>query len=405
MSLKRQLLLFFCAIACMSAATGMHDSIFTNFLSDTFRLSAEARGQLEFPRELPGFLTVLLSGLLCMIPITRVGVIGEFCFAMGMIGLGVFGTSYPLMIGAMLMGSAGLHLVQPVGSSIILGLSNDNERGKRMGQTAAVTTLATAIGAGSVFLVLGRLPHPYRIGFLAAALLGMAAAVFYARMHVPHLHQKRARFVVRKRYWLYYLLEFLFGTRKQIFITFGPWVLVKIYGLSHTNIAALLMTSALIGMVVKPMAGGAIDRFGERAMMITDGVVLSVVCVGYGYATHFAGPGKAALLIACGCFIMDDMLFALGNARAVYLSRMTPDPQELNSSLAFGISVNHIASMSIPMVAGAIWEHFGYERVFMAASIFALGCATVSMMVPCKAVLRALSARTEQAEAPAANTD
>ena len=126
----------------------------------------------------------------------------------------------------------------------------------------------------------------------------------------------------------------------------------------------------------------AMDYFGERVIMIAEGLVLVFVCLGYGYAQRIIPDPAWALRLACCCFILDEMLFALGNARALYLSRMADSPQELNSSLAMGVSINHIASMLIPTVAGAIWVGLGYERLFLGAAAFALVLSAVATLVP-----------------------
>jgi MFS family permease len=384
MPLRKQLWLYFGALACIAMAAGIHDSTFNNFLSDSFHLSADARGRLEFPRELPGLLVVLMTGVLCMLPVTKVGLVATGVFAVGLTGLAFSSQSFPFMVLVMMTGSAGMHLLQPVGASIVLGLSTEHNRGTRLGQAAAVGTCGTVIGAGLVWLLMSKVQPQYRTGFLCAAFMVAVGGVFYALMHIPHLHQPRARLVIRRKFKLYYLLEFLAGARKQIFITFGPWVLIKVYGLPATSIAGLLMLSALIGIVFKPLSGMVLDRLGERKMMIIDGLVLSVVCLGYGYAQKVIPDPDWARRLACACYILDEMLFALGNARSVYLSRLTDTPQELNSSLAFGVSINHLASMSIPAVAGAVWMGLGYERLFLAASVFAVCLAAVATRVPAK---------------------
>ena len=386
---RTQILLFFGAVACMAMAMGVHDSIFNNFLSDTYTMSAGARGWLELPRETPGFLVFLTAGVLAALPVTRVGVVGAVIFGTGMLGLGLLGHHFSWMIAAMLVGSTGLHMLQPVGSSIVIGLSDDTKRGRRMGQMGAVDTFAAVLGTGLVWLTFDKTSPQYRTGFFIAAGLGAMACVFYSMMHVPHLHKPRARLVVRRKYWLYYLLELVFGARKQVFITFGPWVLIKVYGEPATAIAGLLMIAALIGIVFKPMAGLAVDRFGERAVMMADGFSLIFVCIGYGYAMRLTSSPEHARLLACACFIADNLLFALGSARVIYVSRIAESPQDLASTLAVGISVNHVVSMTIPAVAGAIWAGFGYERVFLCAAILAFGHAVLATRVPRKGPLLA----------------
>ena len=380
---RKQLLLFFGATFAMAAAMGgIHESIFNNFLSDTFNLSAEARGALEFPRELPGFLVIGMSGLLAALPVATMGAVGAATFCLGMIGLALLGGHWSLMVTMMIIGSAGMHLNQPVSASLALGLSDSNRRGKRMGQMGAIQTCGMILGAGIVFLFFDKENTPYRLGFLLAALGGGVAAVLLGSMHVPHLHQRRKRIVLKRKFRVYYLLEFLFGGRKQIFITFGPWVLIKVYGEEASGIAFLLLVAALIGIAFKPLAGMAIDRFGTRKVMMADGLMLACVCIGYGYAMFMTSDRETARLIAATCYVLDSLLFALGTARAVYLSTLTDDSREITSTLATGISINHIASMTIPFFAGAMWTKFGYQRVFLAAAGLAICISICSLLTP-----------------------
>ena len=386
--MNRSLVLFFIAVACLAVGSGLHDSIFNNFLADTFHLSAEARGWLEFPREMPGFLVVAMAGALYAFSVTGVGVVGALLFCLGSLGLAFFGRQYGAMMAMMVLGSAGMHLLQPVGASVILSLSSESTRGKWMGIAGGVGTAGMVLGTGFVWLFFDKAAPAYRLGFIVVGLMAGVAALIYASMHIPQLKQPRARLVLHQRFSLYYALEFLFGARKQIFITFGPWVLIKVYGLPASSIAGLLMAAAIIGIVFRPLSGLAIDRFGERAVMMVDGVVLAVVCIGYGYALRIAGDPDLARTIACLCFVLDDLLFSLGNARSIYVARITASPQELTSTLALGVSINHIASMTIPAVAGAVWMGLGYERVFLGAAVLALSISAVSTLVPRRTLVK-----------------
>jgi len=168
-TLKRQLLLFMAAVGSMALAMGIHESIFNNFLSDTFAMSADERGWLELPRELPGFLVVCMAGLLCAVPVTRMGLVGAVVFAGGMTGLAFLGASYRMMVLMMVTGSVGMHLLQPVGASIVLALADKTNKGKRMGQVGAVGTAGTVLGTGVIWLFLDRTNPPYLLGFLGVA--------------------------------------------------------------------------------------------------------------------------------------------------------------------------------------------------------------------------------------------
>ncbi len=160
--------------------------------------------------------------------------------------------------------------------------------------------------------------------------------------------------------------------------------LIRIYHQPPSTIAALLVIASVIGIVFKPLAGLAIDRFGERVVLIADGLILAVVCIGYGYAGHITEPATALTIVKI-CFISDNLLFSLGTARTTYLSRLTDSHQEIISTLSMGVSINHIASMFIPALAGFIWVIYGFERVFLGAACLALAIVAISSLVPPKA--------------------
>jgi MFS family permease len=380
-----QLVLFFGAVMFMNSGLGIHESVFNNYLSDTFGLSADTRGWLEFPRELPGFLVVLMTGVLAALPVTRLGVIGALVFAVGMVGYVTVGGRFYPMVGVMVLASAGLHLLMPVSAGVTLALAKKNERGKRMGQLGAIRNIGLLLGSGFVWLVFEKDNPSYRMGFMVAGGAAIISAVIYSFLHIRKLHRPRPRMVFHKKYKVYYWLEFLFGARKQIFITFGPWVLIQVYKQPASSIAALFLIAAILGIFIKPLAGMAVDRFGERNVMILDGLLLGAVCLGYGFALRWAPDMESARYVACGCFVLDNLLFALGNARAVYVSRLARGHAEITSTLSLGVSINHIASMTIPAVAGYLWIAWGYETVFLAAAVLAIIISISSGFVPVKA--------------------
>jgi predicted MFS family arabinose efflux permease len=121
---------------------------------------------------------------------------------------------------------------------------------------------------------------------------------------------------------------------------------------------------------------------------VFDGIALAFVCVGYGFAETITGNIDTARVLASVCFVADNLLFALGTGRSVYVSRLAKSAQEMASTLAMGVSVNHIASMIIPAIGGFIWETFGYERVFTVAALLALFIAVIASRVPGRRITR-----------------
>ncbi len=377
-----QFLFYAAIVGLMMAAVGIQESIFNNFLSDTFQMSPTARGALELPREAPGFLVVATTGVLAAVSVTGLGAVGAAVMGVGVMGLGLFGANWWAMMAMMVLASAGMHLIHPVTHSITIALSTRRTRGRNIGLVGSVGKIGMIAGAGGVWLFFDKTAPQYRGAFLVAGGIALAAAAGYAALHIPHLCQPRARMVFKRKFSLYYLLEFLFGARKQIFITFGPWVLIRVYGKTAGEMAFLFMIASVIGIIFKPLAGMVIDRFGERAVLVGDGLVLALVCLGYGFAGELTRNAEAATLLACGCFILDDLLFSLGTGRSIYAARMADTPQELTSTLSMGVSVNHIVSMTIPLVAGGVWEWINYQAVFVGAAALALVISACALRIP-----------------------
>jgi MFS family permease len=376
-----QLHLYLMAIAMASAASGMWETSFNNFLNDTFHIGPAARGMLEFPRELPGLLSVLGIGVLSFLPETVSGAVAYGLAALGMIGVAVGGTSWIIMVVFMILWSTGLHLSQPVTSSLTMSFAPSEKRGRRMGQVGAVGGMGTIAGCVVVWL-LGRAHgiHYQMIFFIGAAAF-LLAAVMIGRLHKVGIQKARPRLLVRRRYWLYYLLECLYGARKQIFLTFGPWVLIKIFGEPPATFAKLWIVSSIISIFFSPAVGHLIDRFGERAILTVDAFFIFVVCITYGFAESFFGHVPHTVLLLYVVYICDQLLFGISMARATYISKTVTDPDHLAPTLSIGVSVNHAVSMSIPTAGGFLWQAYGYQYVFLAAGAMAIVMVFVSSLV------------------------
>lgn len=378
---QRNLICFIIAVLFLGIAGGIFEATFNNFLSDTFDLEADARGLLEFPRELPGFLVALFAAALFFLPETMVAAMAAFATGLGLLGLAVWGVSWNWMLALMILWSTGNHLLMPVKSSIALDLSDITSRGKRLGQVQGVGIAATIIGCGVVWTTMKYMQVDYSLTFTVAGIAAMCAALAFVRMNLKDAHLRRPRFVLRKKYWLFYMLAFLFGARKQVFITFGPWVLVRIFNQPAFIIAQLLIVAAVIGIFFQPMLGRLIDRIGERRILVLDSICVVGVCLGYGLS-HRIGNQQIALYILYACYVGDLLLFGANMARTTYLSRIAEKKEDVSPTLSLGITINHAVSMSVPALGGLLWIHYGHTTVFLAAAGVAVLMMVFSAMIP-----------------------
>jgi predicted MFS family arabinose efflux permease len=191
----------------------------------------------------------------------------------------------------------------------------------------------------------------------------------------------KTRFAVHKEYRLYYVLSVLYGTRKQIFITFAPWVLVTVFDQKVQALATLLTVGGIVGILFKPLLGRAIDRFGERLILVGEALLLIVVCIGYGFAKSVL-PAGTALAVVFACFVADQLLMSVGMARATYLKKIARRPEDVTPTLTMGVSIDHVFSITIAVVSGAIWAAVGYRWVFLLGACLALGNLAAALRVP-----------------------
>lgn len=361
------LLLFLTGILLLGITGGIYETTFNNFLSDTFNMTADDRGLLELPREFPGFAVVFLTGLFFFLPETKIAALATFGVGAGLFGLAYMGTSWGWMIAFTVVWSTGVHTMMVMRSALSLGLAKQQQQGRRLGQVQGVNTAATIIGAGLVWLLLTYCTIDYALVFQIGGGLAILSGIVLWRMRMPGGNLTRPKFVWRKKYWLYYLMALTFGARKQVFITFAPWVLVKLYGQPAGVMAQLWIASAVLGIFFQPALGRLIDRLGEKAVLTFDSVMVALVCLGYGLSHLFSEP-SAALWLLYACFVTDNLMFGTNMARTTYLTKIAARREDVSPTLSLGITLDHAVAMVLPFFAGMLWEQYGHETVFLGAT-------------------------------------
>ena len=386
---------YLAAVALMAVCSGVFENTYNNYLYEQFRISPVARGNLEFIREFPGLINVLLMGALAALPETRIAALAALVTAVGMAGLGIKGDNWWLMLLFTLFWGAGSHLIMPIRSSLTMGFGGQTKRGRRLGQVGAVGIAGSIIGAAIVWLVFDGLTRnapsagvdpgiekwQFDITFYIAAAACVGAAFFFLRLTNVGSHAKRPALVLKPKYWLYYVLNVLFGARKQVFLTFGRWVLVVVFKQRPSTFAKLSIVGSAIGIGFTPLVGRLVDRIGERKVLIVDSIVLMIVCLGYGGARHLGLSESGALTVVFACYVLDQLFFAVGMARDTYMSKIAESEDDLTASLSVGISINHLIAMTVPAAGGLLWQARGYEAVFMAAGGVALLMTIFASMI------------------------
>ncbi|HEY3342812.1 MAG TPA: MFS transporter, partial [Anaerolineae bacterium] len=333
-------------------------------------LSGFERSFLEIPRELPGLLCVFVTALLWFLCSRRIGVVSMLLGLAGVVLLGFASSNYLSVVLCMFVYSLGQHLFMPASSAIGMELAEDGKTGRRLGQLNAIRNGATIFGSFMVFLGFKYLGFTYQSTFALSAMGFAAAAVLMFTMKPKQTQPPKTFLKLHKEYRLFYALNILYGSRKQLFITFAPWVIVTIFQQPTQTLATLLTIGGIIGILFQPLLGWATDHLGERFVLTSEAVMLALVCLGYGFARQVF-PDSIAFLITCALYLVDQMLMSVGMARAMYIKKIALKPEDVQAALTAGITMDHIFSMSIAVLGGIIWNIFGYQYVFLMGVVIA----------------------------------
>lgn len=349
---------------------GVQLTIQYNFIVERLGIEPIELGVVEALREIPGFLNfIFLAIMIALSP----PVAAMVCLIFMGIGIAAFSQVNTVLMFTLfsVVWSIGFHAWHPLSQSMGIKFSGNRGKGWALGQLRAVESFAwflmilVCIGAYSYIGYEGL----YIIAGMAC-LLGAGTIFGAARKKVTNVDHS---FLLKKKYWLFYTLQFLQGCRKQIFITFAIFALVKVHGMPiHTTMILVLINQAIIS-ITGGWFGRLIDQFGERTMLSVSYVVLIFVFIGYGSIDH-----RATLYVL---YIIDNVVFFGAIALTTYLNKIAP-PEDLKASLSMGVTFNHISSVTVPLVGGYAWHLFGYQVIFYAGAGFALISFVFAQFLP-----------------------
>ncbi len=372
---RRPLIIFLLAsIFAYYVAENIYGNVFNNYLDVVQKIDTRARGLLEFPRELPGFLSVFAISALYFLSEGAIAVVACFLLAIGLVALTIpgFASNYWLLCLWISVASFGQHFFLTIVDAIVLHTAAPEKRSLRLGQMKSVVTAGSLAAAVFVWLKWKYLNQNFNVDFLVAATFAAIAGLILLTMRPAGTFQKcthwKERLILRRKYSLYYILEALFGARKQVFLTFGIWLLVFTLGQSAEYIGILMFISGVIGLFFRPLVGKMIQIYGERLALLAESVMIVVVCLGYALALRIF-ERNTAITVLSACFVIDASLFAFGMARASYIARTVDRREELTPSLYSGMAINHVTSILAAILGGLLWKVTGdHMWVFLFAA-------------------------------------
>lgn len=342
----------------------IYNGVFQNYLKDHFGAGPLQLGVLESTREVPGLLAAITTGMLLAHAESRIAALG-----LAIAGLGIAATaganSYASLVLITVAWSIGFHLYASVSSAITLQIVKGQAGGHNLGRISGVGAFAT-VSALSVSWVAFRYLHslPYSASFIIGGLCILASAVICFTLGKDAEKQANpVRLILRREYGLFYLLTFLEGCRRQIFSIFASFALIVVYHVPVANMLMLQLVNSILIAWTAPQIGKLVDRVGEKGPLSFYAVGLIVVFLGY------ALTRSVEALYAL--FLLDNILFSFSVGFTTYLHRIVR-PGEMTPCLAMGVTMNHVAAVTVPVGGAWLWQHSNnYQLPFWVGTFIA----------------------------------
>ena len=348
-------------------------ALLNNFVVEKAAFTGIEIGILQSLREVPGFLAFTMVFVLLVIREQIFAV-----FALALLGLGVsitgfFPTVFGLYFTTVLM-SIGFHYFEAVKQSLSLQWLSKEEAPQVLGRLIAIGSLTSLIVYGSLWFLLEVFQASYLVNFFIAGGLCMilALVMYFVFPIFPAKTIQNKNLVLRKRYWLYYLLTFLSGARRQIFMVFAAFLMVEKFGYSASQVTLLFLINYAFNWLFAEKIGQLIGKFGERKALTLEYLGLIFVFIAYGLVDNAT--------LAAGLYILDHMFFAMAIAISTYFQKIA-DPKDMASSAGVSFTINHIAAVIIPAALGLVWI-WSHSLVFYIGACFALLSLITSQYIP-----------------------
>jgi len=374
---RRPIALLFCMALGMPIAFNTWSALLNNFVIEVAGFDGADIGLLHTVREIPGFLAVGVIAVLLLMREQVLGLVSLF-----MLGVATMVTAwFPSMGGILtitMLSSIGFHYYETVNQSLQLQWLPKDRAPQILGWLLAAGSAATLVAYGLIVMTWRAFDLSYDLVYLVSggitAVIAVMCYLLYPQFEAPNPQKKRL--ILRRRYWLYYALQFMAGARRQIFIVFAGFMMVEKFGFDVHEVTALFMINLVMNMGLAPVFGRAVARFGERNTLVFEYSGLAIVFLAYG-GLYWFGWG---VLLASVLYVVDHMLFALALALKTYFQKIA-DPADIAPTAAVAFTINHIAAVGLPWALGLLWL-VSPTSVFVLAAAMATTSLGLALCIP-----------------------
>jgi len=348
-------------------------SLINNFTVEVASFNGSQIGILQSLREVPGFLAFSVILLIILIAQQRLAFISMMLLGLGVAFTGFYPSVFGLYVTTVIM-SIGFHYLETLNQSLSLQWLKKSETPIVLGKISA----ARSITGLAVFLLIYIMMKHYSVDYMYVYLffggttffIALIAWISFEHFKDEVIQEKSLR--LKKSYWLFYLLTFLAGARRQIFVVFAGFLLVEKFGVDIHNMVLLLLVNSMMNIYFAPKIGKFIARFGERASLKLEYIGLIIIFTAYAFVDN--------VYVAFVLYVIDHLLFSMAIALKTYFQKIA-DPHDIASASAVSFTINHIAAIILPALLGLVWL-YSSSLVFIIGSAIAFGSLVLAHLIP-----------------------
>ncbi len=345
-------------------------TLFNNYAVDVVGVNAVQIGAIQSVREIPGFFTFFVVYFLLIFAEHRFAALAVMLLGIGVVLAGILPSFGGLMFTTVIM-SVGFHFFETANQSLTLQYFSRERVPLVLGKMKSFLALANV----SVGLLIWGLSEylPMRYLFCGVGSIAIAGGIFALTKNPVNklLPVQKKRLVFKRKYWLFYVLNFLSGARRQIFVVFAVFILVEKYHFSVMHIAVLFVINNVISFFLSPYVGRAINRFGERALLTVEYVSLTIVFLGYALVEN-----KEIVTVF---YLIDNLFFSFSIAINSYFQK-NAEPADIAPSMSVGFTINHITAVILPVVGGIFWT-YNWRIPFLGGAFLSLCSLVFARMI------------------------
>ena len=345
-------------------------TIYNNFAVEVVGLNGLQNGAVQSLREVPGFLALLVIYILLIIKEHRMAALSVAVMGAGISLTGLLPTFYGLLFTTLLL-SFGFHYFETLNQSLTLQHFDVKTAPLVFGRLRSLGSASNLVVGGLVFVLVGALSYRNILLMFGLTVVVVALICLFMDPTDPRLPLQKKGMVLKRRYGLFYALTFLAGARRQVFVAFAVFLLVKNFEFSVQTITVLFVLNNLINYFLSPLIGRAINRFGERKVLSLEYFSLIFIFITYAYT------GSA--IVVGAMYVLDHIFFNFSMAIRTYFQKIGA-AGDIAPTMAVGFTINHTAAVIIPVAGGWLWMMDYKIPFFVGAGLSLLSLALTQLI-------------------------